>query len=60
MIQQLNYEKKAAFKNFAVREKQIWGVQENINVLFGSIKGIASNALSTSTILELPDSTIDE
>jgi hypothetical protein len=60
MIQQLNYEKKSAFKNFAVREKQIWGVQENINVLFGSIKGIAGNALSTSTILELPDSTIDE
>ncbi|MGC1514720.1 MAG: DUF2130 domain-containing protein [Maribacter sp.] len=60
MIQQLNYEKKAAFKNFAVREKQIWGVQENINVLFGSIKGIAGNALSTSTILELPDTTIDE
>ena len=60
MIKQLNYEKKAAFKNFAVREKQIWGVQENINVLFGSIKGIAGNALSTSTILELPDAEIDE
>lgn len=60
MIQQLNYEKKAAFKNFATREKQIWGVQENINVLFGSIKGIAGNELSTSAILELPDSTIDE
>jgi len=59
MIQQLNYEKKAAFKNFATREKQIWGVQENINVLFGSIKGIAGNELSTSAILNLPDTTID-
>lgn len=60
MIQQLNYEKKSAFKNFATREKQIWGVQENINVLFGSIKGIAGNALSTTAILDLPDSTIDQ
>tara|TARA_R100000935_G_scaffold58808_1_gene98146 strand:+ start:10723 stop:11961 length:1239 start_codon:yes stop_codon:yes gene_type:complete len=60
MIQQLNYEKKAAFKNFAIREKQIWSVQENINVLFGSIKGIAGKELETSSILELPDTTIDE
>ena len=60
MIKQLNYEKKAAYKNFAVREKQIWGVQENINVLFGSIKGIAANSLSTSTILDLPDAEIDD
>lgn len=59
MIQQLNYEKKVAFKNFAVREKQIWGVQENINVLFGSIKGIAGNELAASVNLELPDATID-
>lgn len=60
MIQQLNYEKKAMFKNFATREKQIWVVQENINVLFGSIKGIAGKELETSSILELPDTTIDE
>ena len=60
MIHQLNYEKKATFKNFATREKQIWGVQENINVLFGSIKGIAGKELETSSILELPDTTIDE
>ena len=60
MIKQLNYEKKASYKNFAVREKQIWGVQENINVLFGSIKGIAGNSLSTSTILDLPDAEIDD
>lgn len=60
MIQQLNYEKKAMFKNFATREKQIWAVQENINVLFGSIKGIAGKELKTSSVLELPDTTIDE
>ena len=60
MIQQLNDEKKTAFSNFSIREKQIWGVQENINVLFGSIKGIAGNELPTSEILKLPDSTIDE
>ncbi len=60
MIQQLNSEKKSAYKNFAIREKQIWGVQENINVLFGSIKGIIGKELETSAILELPDTTIDE
>lgn len=60
MINQLNYEKKVAFKNFATREKQIWGVQENINVLFGSIKGIAGKELETSVNLELPNTTIDQ
>jgi hypothetical protein len=60
MIQQLNSEKKVVFRNFAIREKQIWGVQENINVLFGSIKGIAGKELETSSILELPDTKIDE
>ena len=60
MIQQLNSEKKSAFKNFATREKQIWGVQENINVLFGSIKGIAGKELETSAILELPNTAIDK
>ena len=60
MIQQLNSEKKSAFKNFTTREKQIWGVQENINVLFGSIKGIAGKELETSAILELPNTAIDK
>lgn len=60
MIQQLNYEKKAAFKNFATREKQIWGVQENINAMFGDIKGIAGNSISSSDLLELRDPDIDE
>ena len=52
---QLNSEKKAMHKQWAVREKQIWVVQENVAALFGSIKGIAGNALSTVDVLELPD-----
>jgi len=60
MISQLNSEKKAMHKIWAAREKHIWVVQENISALFGSIKGIAGNALDTSTVLQLPDSTIDE
>ncbi len=60
MINQLNSEKKAMNKIWAIREKQIWVVQENVSALFGSIKGIAGNSLDTSGILELPDSTVDE
>ncbi len=60
MIQQLNSEKKAMHKIWATREKQIWVVQENISALFGSIKGIAGKELETSSVLELPDSEIDE
>lgn len=60
MIQQLNSEKKAMHKIWATREKQIWVVQENVSALFGSIKGIAGNALSTAGVLELPDSEIDD
>lgn len=59
MIGQLNTEKKAMNKIWAIREKQIWVVQENVSALFGSIKGIAGNSLDTSDILELPSSTID-
>ena len=60
MINQLNAEKKAMYKLWAQREKQIWVVQENISALFGSIKGIAGSSLETSNVLELPDRTIDE
>ncbi len=60
MINQLNSEKKAMHKIWAQREKSIWVVQENISSLFGSIKGIAGNALSTSDVLELPDTSIEE
>ena len=60
MINQLNSEKKAMYKIWASREKQIWVVQENISVLFGSIKGIAGNELKTSSVLELPDTEIED
>ncbi|PCJ67952.1 MAG: Caldesmon [Bacteroidetes bacterium] len=60
MIGQLNSEKKAMYKIWASREKQIWVVQENISTLFGSIKGIAGKELETSSVLELPDTKIDE
>ena len=53
MIGQLNSEKKAMNKIWAIREKQIWVVQENVSALFGSIKGIAGNSLDTSDVLEL-------
>jgi hypothetical protein len=59
MINQLNSEKKAMQKIWAIREKQIWVVQENVSALFGSIKGIAGNSLETSGVLELPDSIIE-
>lgn len=59
MIDQLNSEKKAMHKLWALREKQIWVVQENISALFGSIKGIAGNELETSNVLELPDKSIE-
>jgi hypothetical protein len=55
MNSQLSSEKKAMFKIWAQREKQIWVVQENISSLFGSIKGIAGKELETSDILQLPD-----
>jgi hypothetical protein len=60
MIDQLNSEKKAMYKIWASREKQIWVVQENISVLFGSIQGIAGKELETSSVLELPDTPIDK
>ena len=59
MIHQLNTEKKVMYKQWAIREKQIWVVQENISHLFGSIKGIAGNELETSSVLELPDTEIE-
>ena len=60
MVGQLNSEKKAMNKIWAIREKQIWVVQENVSALFGSIKGIAGSSLDTSDILELTDFTVDE
>jgi len=60
MIDQLNKEKKAAFKTFQVREKQIWTVQENLNALFGDIKGIAGNAIDATVMMDLPEPDLDE
>lgn len=60
MLNDLNREKKSMMKLWAQREKQIWLVQENISSLFGSIKGIAGNALETAQVLELPDDTLEE
>ena len=60
MIDQLNSEKKAMYKIWASREKQIWVVQENISALFGSIKGIAGKELNTSNVLQLSDKKIEE
>ncbi|NJM94280.1 MAG: DUF2130 domain-containing protein [Cytophagales bacterium] len=55
MMRQLNDEKKAMTRIWAQREKQIWVVQENISLLFGSIKGIAGNSLASADVLELPE-----
>ena len=55
MIQQLNSEKKATYRMWGEREKQIWLVQENVNALFGDIKGIAGNALGDGNIMELAE-----
>lgn len=60
MIDQLNSEKKATFRMWGEREKQIWMVQENINAMFGDIKGIAGNSISSSDLLELPEPDIDK
>lgn len=60
MTLQLDREKRAMHKLWKEREKQIWGVQENIASLFGSIKGIAGNELDTIDVLELPDIADDE
>jgi hypothetical protein len=54
MHQQLAREKRAMAKLWAEREKQIDGVQNNLSILFGSIKGIAGNSLPQSDYLELP------
>lgn len=60
MINQLNSEKKAMYKIWNQREKQIWVVQENISQLFGSIKGIAGNELGSSDVLQLPNTEIED
>lgn len=58
MILQLNKEKKSAMRTFSEREKQIWMVQENLNALFGDIKGIAGNSIDSS-MMDLPEPDVD-
>jgi len=60
MIDQLNSEKKAMYKIWASREKQIWVVQENISTLFGAIEGIAGKELNTTNVLQLRVREIEE
>jgi len=60
MSTQLNSEKKAMYRIWASREKQIWLVQENLSALFGDIKGIAGNAIDSGNLLELNDPSFDE
>ena len=60
MKQQLDTEKRAMTKQWKKREKQIWAVQENLSSLFGSIKGIAGNALPNTSFLELSDGEEDD
>lgn len=60
MINQLNTEKKTTYRMWSEREKQIWVVQENINSLFGDIKGIAGNSISSNALLELSDPDIND
>lgn len=55
MHAQILKEKTAMQKIWKEREKQIWSVQENLSSIFGSIKGIAGNALEATEILELPE-----
>ena len=59
MIVQLNKEKKSAIRTFAEREKQIWAVQENLNALFGDIKGIAGNSIDAAAMMDLPEPDVD-
>lgn len=54
MSLQLQAEKKSMMKIWAIREKQMWAVQENLSVLFGSIKGIAGKELEETNLLQLP------
>ncbi len=60
MLLQLNTEKKSMQKIWSMREKQIGVVQENLSVLFGSIKGIAGNALETIEILQIPNTNVEQ
>lgn len=56
---EMDREKRAMQKIWKEREKQIEKVISNTIDMYGSIKGIAGNAIGTVKALELPDDTID-
>lgn len=56
MHNQLEAEKKSMQRIWAARDKQIVTVQENLNVLFGSILGYTTSELESNEFLQLPDS----
>ncbi len=55
MILQLSKEKNLMNRMWGERTKQIEVVQENINALFGDIKGIAGSALDADILYELSE-----
>ncbi len=59
MLEQLNSEKRAMQRIWKMREKQIGVVQQNVDAMFGSIKGIGGNMIGSSTKLELPGADLD-
>ena len=59
MILQLNKEKNLMTRLWAERGKQIEVVQENINALFGDIRGIAGNSIDSDVLLELNEPDLD-
>lgn len=56
---EMDREKRAMQKIWKEREKQIEKVITNTIDMYGSIKGIAGNAIGTVKALELPDDSID-
>lgn len=60
MQSDLDSEKRSMARIWKQREKQIDKVLENTICIYGSIKGIAGNAIGHVQALELPYSNVDE
>ena len=60
MQSDLDSEKRSMARIWKQREKQIEKVLENTIGMYGSIKGIAGNAIGSVKALELPYSDLDE
>ena len=58
-IKSQSHAQETTYRIWSEREKQIWVVQENLNALFGDIKGIAGNSLNAGEIMELAEPEID-